>query len=141
MYVISCPNTVFNTNDAVWVGETFYVLTLLLTKVSLILFYLRIFPSPRFQIWGKLGLGFVVLPAFIIMLLQLLQCLPVQYNWDKSIDNAKCIDVTALVYAHAGINIAQDFVILGLPIPELLQLKLDLQQKIGLIVMFQVGIL
>ncbi|KAK5045866.1 hypothetical protein LTR84_008959 [Exophiala bonariae] len=123
-----------------WVGETFYVLTLLLTKVSLLLFYLRIFPSRRFQIWGKLGLGFVILPATIIMLLQLLQCLPVQYNWDKTIHNPKCINVNALTYAHAGINIAQDFVILALPIPELLHLKLDLQQKIGLIVMFQVGI-
>jgi len=65
----------------------------------------------------------------------------VQFNWDKSIDNAKCLDINALTYAHAAINIIQDFFILALPVPELLPLKLNLQQKIGLLVMFQVGIL
>jgi hypothetical protein len=133
---------ILTTDYAVWVGESFYVLTLVLTKVSLLLFYLRIFfVSSRFQTWAKLALGFVILPGILILLLQLFQCLPVQFNWDKSIDNAKCLNINALTYAHAGINIAQDFVILALPIPELLPLKLNLQQKIGLIVMFQVGIL
>lgn len=114
---------------------------LLLTKVSLLLFYLRAFPSQRFQTWGKLALGFVVLPGIVILLLQLLQCIPVEFNWDKSITNAKCLNVNALTYAHAGVNIAQDFLILALPIPELLPLQLNLQQKIGLFVMFQVGAL
>ena len=88
-----------------------------------------------------MALGLVILPTFIILLLQLLQCLPVAYNWDKSIANAKCLNINALTYAHASINIAQDLVILALPIPELLPIKLNLQQKIGLIVMFQVGAL
>ena len=86
-------------------------------------------------------IAFVVLSGVTILLCQILQCLPVQYNWDKSIKDAKCIDVNTLTYAHAGINIFQDVLILALPIPWLLRLKLELHQKIGLIIMFQVGAL
>jgi len=113
----------------------------MLTKISILLFYLRVFPTPGFQKCGKALLGFVALSGVVILLCQLLQCLPVQYNWNKSIRNAKCINVNALVYAHAGINILQDLMILALPIPWLLRLRLAFSQKIGLIVLFQVGAL
>ncbi|KEF60121.1 uncharacterized protein A1O9_04971 [Exophiala aquamarina CBS 119918] len=96
-----------------WVGESFHVITLVVTKVSLLLLYLRIFADEIFLIWAKAGLGFVTVPG--------------------------CPNINALTFSHAAISIGKDFFILALPIPELLPLKLSLQQKIGLIVMFQVG--
>ena len=123
-----------------WIDETFYIVVLMLTKVSILIFYLRVFPSRGFQITGKTVLGFVVLSGSVILLCQLLQCLPVQFNWDKSIRGAKCINVNALTYAHASINIIQDILILALPVPWILRLKLQLNQKIGLVIMFQVGV-
>ncbi|KAJ9604560.1 hypothetical protein H2200_010673 [Cladophialophora chaetospira] len=122
-----------------WIDEIFYILALMLTKVSILLFYLRVFPSRGFQITGNSVLGFVALSGIVILLCQLLQCLPVRFNWDKSIRGAKCINVNALTYAHAGLNIFQDLLILALPIPWILRLKLQLSQKIGLVIMFQVG--
>ncbi|OCT45585.1 integral membrane protein [Cladophialophora carrionii] len=123
----------------VWVDEIFYIVILMLTKVSILLFYMRIFPSRGFQILCNTMLAFVVLSGVVVLLCQLLQCLPVRFNWDKSIRGAKCINVNALTYGHAGINIFQDVLILALPIPWIMRLKLELNQKIGLVIMFQVG--
>lgn len=128
-------------NKAVWVAEILYVIIMLVTKASILLFYLRIFPSPKFHIWVKGALGFVILPSIIFLVLLFVQCMPVAYNWDKSIDNGKCLNMNAIIYAHGGVNIAQDVLILALPLPQLLQLKLKLNQKIGLFFMFQLGIL
>ena len=114
---------------------------LLLTKVAILIFYLRIFPRRWFQISAKLVLVFVVLSGVVILLLQIFQCLPVAFNWDKTISGAKCLDVNALTYTHAGITIAQDLLLLVLPLPELATLQLERNKKIGLILMFQVGAL
>ena len=111
----------------------------MLTKVSILLFYLRVFPSRGFHITCNTVLGFVVLSGTVIVLCQLLQCLPVQYNWDKSIHHVKCINVNVLTYAHAALNIFQDVLILALPVPWILRLRLELNQKICLVIMFQVG--
>jgi hypothetical protein len=125
--------------NKVWVDEIIYIVALMLTKVSILLFYMRVFPSRGFHMLCNTLLGFVVLAGTVILLCQLLQCLPVRFNWDKSIHNAKCINVNALTYAHAGINIFQDVLILALPIPWIMRLKLQPNQKIGLVIMFQVG--
>lgn len=128
-------------DKAVWVGEILYVLIILVTKTSILLFYMRIFPSHNFHIWVKGALGFVILPSIIFMVLLFVQCMPVAYNWDKSIDSGKCLNMNAITYAHGGINIAQDLLILALPLPQLIPLKLKLSQKIGVFIMFQIGIL
>jgi hypothetical protein len=116
-----------------------YIVLLLLTKVSILLFYLRVFPSRGFRKAGYSMLAFVVLSGVIILFCQLFQCHPIRFNWDKSARDGKCLNVNALTYAHAGLNIAQDILILLLPIPWILRLKLQTHQKIGLVIMFQVG--
>jgi hypothetical protein len=128
-------------HEIVWVDESFYLVILLLTKVTILIFYLRIFPRRWFQVSAKLILVFVVLSGVVILLLQILQCLPVAYNWDKTISGAKCLNVNALTYTHAGITITQDLLILVLPLPELASLQLERNKKIGVILMFQVGAL
>lgn len=111
----------------------------MLTKVSIVLFYLRVFPYDGFRLAGQTVLGFVVLSSMISFFCVTFQCLPVQYNWDKDIHNAKCLDVNTLTYAHAGISVAQDVMILLLPIPWIIPLQLRRIQKIGMVIMFQAG--
>jgi hypothetical protein len=66
------------------------------------------------------------------------------YNWEGWKDNneaKKCLDLTALAYASAAINIAQDVFILVLPIPWLLKLNTTRKKKINILGMFNMGIL
>ena len=121
--------------------ESLYLIILPLTKISILLFYLRIFPRRRFQYTTIATLVFVALSGFVILLLQIFQCLPVAYNWDKNIRNAKCLNVNALTYTHAGLSIGQDLLILVLPISELVKLQLGRTQRLGLLFVFQIGAL
>lgn len=84
---------------------------------------------------------FVVLSGVTIIFLQIFQCIPVAYNWDKSISHARCININALTYTHAGMSIFQDLIILVLPMSELATLQLEKKQKVALFLVFQVGAL
>ena len=114
----------------VYVSESLYLMTLTITKMSILLFYLRIFPRQGFRIATYLILVFVALSGIVVLFLQIFQCRPIAYNWDRSIKGGKCLDVNALTYSHAGMTILQDFAILVLPIPELIRLKMEKRQKL-----------
>jgi hypothetical protein len=125
----------------VYVDESLYLTVILLTKVSILSFYLRIFPRRGFQNITKVVLVFVICTGVVILFLQLFQCLPVAYNWDKSIPNGRCLSVNTLTYTHAAMSIFQDLIILVLPVSELATLKLERKQKLGVFFVFQVGAL
>lgn len=127
--------------NIVYIDETLYLSVILLTKVSILLFYLRIFPRRGFQNIIKVMLVFVICSGVVLLFLQVFQCLPVAYNWDKSILDGRCLSINTLAYTHAGLSIVQDVIILVLPISELSALKLGKKQKLGVFFVFQVGAL
>lgn len=115
-----------------------------LCKISILIFYLRIFPYDKFRVACKIILVWVVVTMILFQMLSLLQCLPISYNWegwkDKDESN-KCLDLTALAFASASINISQDITILLLPIPRLLKLNISCKKKVTILMMFNFGIL
>ena len=66
------------------------------------------------------------------------QCTPVRKALDSSISGS-CIDVNALFFANAGLDILQDAFIYVLPVRMLYQLQVPRRQKIALILVFAVG--
>lgn len=127
-----------------YVAESFYLALLCLTKVALICFYLRIFPSRRFHQAAYVALGLVIVPTAIMIIVQIVQCRPVNYAWDGwLIDGAPeehCFNVNVLVYAAAVISIAQDVLVLTLPLPLLLKLRVEGSRRAGIVFMFSLGI-
>jgi hypothetical protein len=67
-----------------------------------------------------------------------LQCVPVNSVWDHTV-RGKCSYSQAFVYAAAGFNIFEDFVIMLLPVWELKDLSLNLRKKIALMFLFALG--
>lgn len=51
------------------------------------------------------------------------------------------LDIQALILSHAGINVALDVWMFILPLTQLYNLGLKTRKKIGIILMFSVGIL
>lgn len=72
------------------------------------------------------------------MLVPAFECLPVRSVWDKTIPS-KCLNLPAVIYIGASSSIIFDFIIIGLPIPELKTLNLSLKKKITIGFMFSVG--
>lgn len=102
--------------------------------------YLRIFSTyPPFQIASYTMLAFIVLPSLIIILVTVFSCRPIAYFWDRDLAGGRCLDVTALAYANSGFAVAQDLLLIVLPVFMLWNLNMSRRKKMLIALMFAVG--
>nr|XP_036578530.1 uncharacterized protein CTRU02_11450 [Colletotrichum truncatum]KAF6785825.1 integral membrane protein [Colletotrichum truncatum] len=119
--------------------QQIYILIQVFAKISILLFFSRIFPARWFQLTVRYFIAFLLSHGLIFLLVIIFQCTPISSIWDRSNSNRKCLDVTAIGYAGAVFSIIEDLVILVLPIPELIKLQLNIRKKIALGLMFSLG--
>ncbi|KAI4253158.1 MAG: hypothetical protein L6R42_007692, partial [Xanthoria sp. 1 TBL-2021] len=109
-----------------------------MTKISILLFYIHLFPTKvfRFAAYSLI----VVVSAWMIqqVLASLLLCHPISINWDASV-NGTCGNVAANCLAGAGINTLTDILILILPMPIIWRLHVPLRNKVILSLIFGLG--
>ena len=123
-----------------WVAETIYIVVLTLVKLSILFFYLRIFPRPQFRRTVKATLGFVAIYGLSFIFVIVFQCKPIKARWDLSVEG-KCVNINMVAYSAAGISIFQDIIILLIPIPEILGLKMDVKKRINVMLILGIGVL
>lgn len=127
-----------------YLAEIFYLTTTILTKVSILFFYLRVFTNPTFRlvVWGIIATCMAFFVAFTFPLI--FQCAPVSYAWTRwdGEHSGRCINIAAGIFSHAAINMALDLIVLALPLPLLykLQLTYSLRGKIHISIMFSFGL-
>ncbi len=127
-------------NLKVYVDETLYLLTIGLVKVSILFFYLRVFPKKSFRILCWLMIAFCTANMLSFVLVTIFQCHPFQFAWKRtSIREGSCVNYNAAAWANAGVNILQDILIVILPMQELRSLQLSKLKKFGVYVMFGMG--
>ncbi|KAM3084076.1 hypothetical protein ACMFMF_001432 [Clarireedia jacksonii] len=121
-----------------YIAENIYVVVLGLVKVSILVFYLGIFPQTWFQgmTWGTIVL--VGTSTATLSFLTIFQCKPVAYFWNRDL-HGTCIDINALAYANSAMSIVQDILVVVLPIPVLMKLQLGRKKKLAVLFMFAVG--
>ncbi|TLD23014.1 hypothetical protein PspLS_07064 [Pyricularia sp. CBS 133598] len=137
------PATIENFGRYFYTIEVLYFAELALLKMSLLFFYLRIFPSRgvRRILWatiifnGAYGVVFVLVGIF--------QCNPISYFWTEwdGEHQGKCINVNAMAWSNAAISIALDLWMLAVPLWQLRTLRMHWKKKIGVAAMFVVGTL
>ena len=109
-----------------------------MTKASILLLFLRIFPDRHFRLVTKICLGWVVCTGAALTLAIALQCIPPSAIWDTNV-RGKCINSRGLVYAAAVLSIFEDIVIVLLPARELIILNMSLRRKLSVIFVFTFG--
>jgi hypothetical protein len=125
-------------NKLVFIAENVYVWNLTITKLSLLVFYVRIFPYSWFR-WASFAtIALIGVSTTIISFMTIFSCHPVPYFWDRDL-RGTCLNVNALAYANSGMSIAQDLIIVLLPIPVLSKLNMGVKKKIGVGLMFAIG--
>jgi len=82
--------------------------------------------------------GFVIASGLAFIFAIIFQCSPVAGAWNKTL-SSECIDVNALAFSNSGVSIAQDLVILFLPVSELASLQMSLRKKLSVLGMFSIG--
>lgn len=122
-----------------WLNQQAYKVALHLTKISLLLLYMRIFSH---VVWfRKVAVGLIV---FLVMYMiasasaGFAQCTPVQKSWDRFVDG-KCVDLYILFNTNGAVAMVTDVIILILPFPLIYKLTLPWAQKLALIPVFGLG--
>jgi hypothetical protein len=121
--------------------ESLYLASMALTKISILLFYLRIFPNKTFRrlVYGALALCVSYMLGFIPAII--FQCTPIPLAW-KHWDgehHGKCINLNLEGWISAASNIIFDIIIICLPLHELSKLALNRRKKAGIMLMFLGG--
>lgn len=121
--------------------EDLYLTALPLVKISILLFYLRIFPQQWFRISCFVSMAACMAYAIAFLLVSVFQCWPINYawlNWDDE-HTGRCNDINAQGWTSAALNVMLDVIVLGLPIPVIVKLQLNARKKILILAMFLVG--
>ncbi|KAL3420924.1 integral membrane protein [Phlyctema vagabunda] len=134
------PLDVVKTLKLILPFEALYGVTLCLIKVSIVIFYMRIFGLARgFRMSAYIAIGILVAWALSVILETFLLCRPLAFNWDPTIDGV-CGDRNTVYVSAGALNVVTDFMVMALPIPHILSLQLKMRKKLGLVLMFSLGI-
>ena len=126
---------------SVWTSEVLYVINIVLIKIALVCFFLRIFPQRRFLIACYCLIAGTAISALIWMALLIFQCAPISAGWDINVAAPKCYNIQVFAYVGAAIAMVQDVAVLVFPIPILLKLRVTMRKKLGVLALFSLGIL
>ena len=120
-------------------GTMCYNLSLCLTKVSILLLYLRVLTHEYIRKVSRWTLAFVVVYNVWALGMYFTICIPLQKMWKPELEGyCHPFEVWwVLTYLH----IVTDFMIFLIPIPVVVTMTVPVRQKIGLLAVFTLGLL
>jgi len=126
-----------------YIFEVLYCFTLATIKMSIIFFYQRIFTDEKFRPYLHGTQFFNAALCAVYLLVDFVQCLPLSFFWEgwDGEHEGKCININALAWSHAIINIVLDMWMIGLPASQIWGINLRYSKKAQVLAMFSVGIL
>ncbi|MCJ1402686.1 hypothetical protein MMC11_005907 [Xylographa trunciseda] len=119
--------------------QILWAISLVFVKMSILLFYVRIFNVPAFKLVAKVLMVFVVLWGSSVILCAFLLCKPFAFNWDQTIPGGSCGNQILSYIITGAFNIVTDFMILCLPMRMVWYLHVPRKNKIALFGMFGIG--
>ncbi|KAK0739394.1 hypothetical protein B0T21DRAFT_436214 [Apiosordaria backusii] len=123
-----------------WYTILWYLLSLLLTKLSILLLYLRILSYQHARYYAYAILFIVLITNGLWTLSTVVTaCLPLAAFWDRtSYPNAYC-HPRSFWLGNTGLHIGTDILLYVLPLPVIVNLQVKLRQKMVLYGIFALG--
>jgi hypothetical protein len=116
-----------------------YVTALMLVKLSIVVSYLRVFPTTLFR-RTMYALSAAIVSVWICsILVTIFQCKPVQGAWDFTLPR-NCLPIVRFYYFTTAFSIFTDFLLCTLPLPVFWRLKVPARQKYVVSMLFAVGL-
>jgi hypothetical protein len=116
-------------------------LTLIMTKISVLLLFLDIFVVTWVRKATYIVMGMVVLYGLWLVASTIVHCIPVYSFWDIFVPERKCFNFSAKWTADAAVNLALEVMIFCLLLPVLGSLTLPRRQKLWVCFAFSLGVL
>jgi hypothetical protein len=126
---------------SLYVGCIIYAFAISIIKVSILLLYRSLFPTPGMNLATKIICGLSIAWGIETALVGTFSCSPVRAFWDLSFpqDQKRCIDTTTFFIANSALHVMLDIAILVLPIRKVWALKMSVQKKVVVSFMFLLG--
>ncbi|KAK4182860.1 hypothetical protein QBC35DRAFT_140048 [Podospora australis] len=125
---------------AAWYGILFYLLTLLFSKVSILLLYIHLFTFKWARLAGQILLGIVILTHMFMAVATFTACIPLNSYWDFTVKKNYC-HPQSIWWSNTGMHMVTDFLIFLLPMPVVWSIQLPRRQKFALSAVFGFGFL
>ncbi|OIW26036.1 hypothetical protein CONLIGDRAFT_684574 [Coniochaeta ligniaria NRRL 30616] len=109
-------------------------------KISIVLFYMRIFTTRKFRIAAYCVMAYTIVWAISTWIVNLTTCSPIAFYYDKTIPGGKCRNQAISGSINGGLSLLGDIMVLALPIPVVWSLKINLRKKVGIMGIFLLGI-
>lgn len=121
-------------------GYILCTISLFATKISILIFYRRIFLVERAYRRATLVLMVLAIGWFISAeLTTILACRPTNAFWDRTIAGSKCFNFSAMYLGTGIIDALIDVAILLLPIRMAIKLHLPLRTKLAVVAILALG--
>ncbi|KAK1834431.1 hypothetical protein QBC39DRAFT_379961 [Podospora conica] len=122
-----------------WLLQVFQKLSINISKLSILLLYLRIFIQKWFRITCHILLVVVLSFTVASVVSGIFQCTPVARAWDRRIPGT-CLWLPAIWMSGTVFLIVSNFVILGLPMYPIYQSHLLAGQKVAIMAVLSLGL-
>ncbi|KAI0170976.1 hypothetical protein BJ166DRAFT_517461 [Pestalotiopsis sp. NC0098] len=140
--VVSMPGAVTSLYKSLFAAELCYGMSSSLAKLSLLAFYLRVFPTERVR-WSCIILGSIcIMWTIAIQIVNLLQCRPLKAFWTPALQaepTTHCVDTILFFLGNSIVNCVIDLATLALPIQEIMKLHTTQKKKLGIAGVFLLG--
>ncbi|KAF2120041.1 hypothetical protein BDV96DRAFT_317780 [Lophiotrema nucula] len=135
------PSKVPNALKILVACQCLYAVSLALIKVSICIFYNRIFQFRSFRIASWSIIAGACAWAVGAILYAFLVCRPLSYFWDPAVTNGTCVGDTVKPYIIVGaLDVAIDTAMVILPLPMIWRLRVSMADKVALFCIFGAGI-
>ncbi|KAL6922737.1 hypothetical protein FSST1_000011 [Fusarium sambucinum] len=111
-------------------------------KISILLFYQRIFPSTELFFRVSIIFGYFLSFSYPVVVWVTMgnACRPFEHFWTQFAGTkGSCIDINTFFLALGIVNMINDFYILLIPIPQIFQLQMSLRKRLGITGIMMLG--
>lgn len=108
-------------------------------KTSILLFYMRLFPSKKFKMFAWANMAYTICWGIAAFIVNLNVCHPIAFFYNKTTPHGKCKNQAISGTINGSLSLLGDVMILCLPIPMIWQLHVNLRRKIALVGIFMLG--
>ncbi|KAH7304200.1 integral membrane protein [Stachybotrys elegans] len=120
--------------------QLLYMMALTFVKLSVLVFYQRIFVSPGMKKLVYATIGLIIVWCISHSLAMLFICHPTAFWWDQTIPGGYCLNQIPIYISLIITNIFTDIVIMLLPMLTIWELKMKTTEKLALTAAFSLGI-
>ncbi len=128
-----------------YILEVLYFAQIMVVKLTLLFFFLRIFQKSVTKRILKATIAFDLIWGTAFVFAAMFQCQPFDYFWNmwdtqwRETHPGKCVNINALAWNNAAISLVLDFWMLVIPLYEVFHLQLSIYKKFSISVMFFFG--